>query len=60
MIMGALGCPAVSIPIGLSKNGMPLGLQLMAPNFSERTLLNVARVIESEVDFPSLVIEDGL
>jgi aspartyl-tRNA(Asn)/glutamyl-tRNA(Gln) amidotransferase subunit A len=50
----------VSIPIGLSKNGMPLGLQLMAPNFSERTLLNVAKIIESEVKFPALVIEDGL
>lgn len=60
MIYCILGCPAVSIPIGLSNNGMPLGLQLMAPNFSERILLNVAKVIESEVDFPSLVIEDGL
>ncbi|CAB3364657.1 Hypothetical predicted protein [Cloeon dipterum] len=29
------GCPAISIPTQLSKNGMPLGLQLLAPNFDD-------------------------
>ncbi|XP_059483494.1 glutamyl-tRNA(Gln) amidotransferase subunit A, mitochondrial [Neocloeon triangulifer] len=54
------GCPAISIPIRLSKGGMPLGLQLLAPNFGERNLLNVARKIETEVDFPTLMLDDCL
>jgi Asp-tRNA(Asn)/Glu-tRNA(Gln) amidotransferase A subunit family amidase len=55
-----LGCPAISIPISLSNNGMPLALQLLAPNFGENVMLNVANQIERMVDFPKLVIEDGL
>lgn len=48
------GIPAVSIPIRLSKNKLPLSLQLMGPCLSEELLLNVARRIESIVQFPSL------
>ncbi|XP_012551707.2 glutamyl-tRNA(Gln) amidotransferase subunit A, mitochondrial [Bombyx mori] len=47
------GIPAVSIPIRLSKNGLPLSLQLMGPMFSEELMLNVAKKIESIVKFPS-------
>lgn len=46
------GIPAVSIPICLSKNKLPLSLQLMGPNFSESLMLNVAHRIESIVKFP--------
>lgn len=48
------GIPAVSIPIRLSKNKLPLSLQLMGPNLSEELLLNVAKRIESIVKFPCL------
>ncbi|XP_046973155.1 glutamyl-tRNA(Gln) amidotransferase subunit A, mitochondrial [Vanessa cardui] len=48
------GIPAISIPIRLSKNNMPLSIQLMGPFLSEELLLNVAKKIESLVDFPSL------
>ncbi|XP_072933453.1 glutamyl-tRNA(Gln) amidotransferase subunit A, mitochondrial [Epargyreus clarus] len=48
------GIPAVSIPIRLSKNKLPLSLQLMGPCLSEELLLNVARRIENIVNFPSL------
>lgn len=48
------GIPAVSIPIQLSKNNLPLSLQLMGPNLSEELLLNVARKIETLVQFPNL------
>lgn len=48
------GIPAVSIPICLSKNKLPLSLQLMGPSMSEELLLNVARKIESVVKFPNL------
>lgn len=48
------GIPALSIPIRLSNRNMPLSLQLMGPNLSEELLLNVARKIESMVQFPCL------
>ncbi|XP_063629737.1 glutamyl-tRNA(Gln) amidotransferase subunit A, mitochondrial isoform X1 [Cydia splendana] len=50
------GVPAVSIPIRLSKNKMPLSIQLMGPKLSEELLLNVAKRIETLVDFPSLEV----
>ncbi|KAL1137680.1 hypothetical protein AAG570_009376, partial [Ranatra chinensis] len=50
------GCPAVSLPIKLSKNGMPLSIQLMAPNYNEQGLLSIAQWIEHQVCFPTLKI----
>lgn len=36
------GIPAISIPTGKTKNGMPFGLQLMTDNFEEQSLLSAA------------------
>src|SRR5690606_7728735 len=33
------GIPAVSLPLGQHSNGLPYGIQLMAPAFSEKKLL---------------------
>ncbi|XP_038219397.1 glutamyl-tRNA(Gln) amidotransferase subunit A, mitochondrial [Zerene cesonia] len=51
------GIPAVSIPIRLSEKNLPLSLQLMGPALSEELLLNVAKKIESLVNFPTLDME---
>ncbi|CAO1396711.1 unnamed protein product [Diamesa hyperborea] len=48
------GIPAISIPIKLSNNQLPLSLQLMGPNLSEETLFKVAKWIENAVDFISV------
>ena len=40
------GCPAISIPAGLSANGLPVGLQLVARPFAERALLEVAQAVD--------------
>jgi aspartyl-tRNA(Asn)/glutamyl-tRNA(Gln) amidotransferase subunit A len=40
------GVPALSLPCGRSSDGMPIGLQLMAPRFGEEALFRVARVYE--------------
>lgn len=48
------GIPAISIPIKLSSNDLPLSLQLMGPNFSEEMLFKVAKFIENSVDFISI------
>lgn len=45
------GIPAVSIPIKLSKTGMPISLQLLGRNLSEPMLLAVAKFIEYLVEF---------
>jgi Asp-tRNA(Asn)/Glu-tRNA(Gln) amidotransferase A subunit family amidase len=39
------GCPAVSLPCGLSPDGLPLGLQLMARPLADGQLLALAEVI---------------
>ncbi|CAK9802023.1 Glutamyl-tRNA(Gln) amidotransferase subunit A, mitochondrial [Anthophora plagiata] len=52
------GIPAVNVPIKLSKNGLPLSLQLMGPPYSEKRLLTVAKWIEQRVKFPKLKLKD--
>jgi len=41
-------CPAVSLPSGLTPDGLPLGLQLMAPPFAEARLLGAAAAFEAD------------
>jgi aspartyl-tRNA(Asn)/glutamyl-tRNA(Gln) amidotransferase subunit A len=40
------GMPALSVPSGLSKEGMPLGVQFMGPRLSEDILYQVAHAYE--------------
>jgi aspartyl-tRNA(Asn)/glutamyl-tRNA(Gln) amidotransferase subunit A len=47
-----LGLPAISVPAGLTPEGMPCGLQLVGRPFDESTLLQVAAAFEREVQFP--------
>ena len=42
-----LGLSAITIPVALDNNNMPIGLQLIAPAYSEVKLLSVASAIES-------------
>ncbi|XP_054261146.1 glutamyl-tRNA(Gln) amidotransferase subunit A, mitochondrial-like [Macrosteles quadrilineatus] len=52
------GCPAVSLPVCLSEDHLPIGLQLIAPNFCEQTLLSVALWLEKSLEFPQLELID--
>ena len=36
------GCPAVNVPAGFNAAGLPMGLQVMAPNHAERDCLELA------------------
>ncbi|PZP85104.1 MAG: Asp-tRNA(Asn)/Glu-tRNA(Gln) amidotransferase GatCAB subunit A [Azospirillum brasilense] len=45
------GLPGLALPIGLSSNGLPLGLQIIGRSFDEETVFKVADVIEREVGF---------
>jgi aspartyl-tRNA(Asn)/glutamyl-tRNA(Gln) amidotransferase subunit A len=42
------GIPAISIPCGLTRAGLPIGLQLMGRPFEEETLLRAAHAFEQE------------
>ncbi|MFQ5772897.1 MAG: Asp-tRNA(Asn)/Glu-tRNA(Gln) amidotransferase subunit GatA [Kiloniellaceae bacterium] len=41
------GLPAISVPAGLSADGLPLGLHLIGRTFDEETVLRVAGVLEA-------------
>ncbi len=45
------GIPAVSVPAGLSKEGLPLGLQIIGPAFEEARVLNAAWHLEAAAGF---------
>jgi aspartyl-tRNA(Asn)/glutamyl-tRNA(Gln) amidotransferase subunit A len=47
------GLPGLSLPAGLNKDGLPLGLQLLANNFREETLFKAAYTLEAAIDFRS-------
>src|SRR3954453_13497908 len=42
----SVGLPGISLPVGLSRAGLPIGIELDAPLGSDRRLLNLARGIE--------------
>ena len=42
------GLPAVSVPAGLSRDRLPVGMQLVGPAGSEPLLLAAARAVERE------------
>ncbi|HKN93520.1 MAG TPA: Asp-tRNA(Asn)/Glu-tRNA(Gln) amidotransferase subunit GatA [Thermoleophilaceae bacterium] len=48
--MSLAGIPAVSIPAGLSE-GLPVGLQLAGPAFSENRILDAAHALEKAIAF---------
>jgi aspartyl-tRNA(Asn)/glutamyl-tRNA(Gln) amidotransferase subunit A len=46
-----VGVPAIAVPSGLDKAGLPLSLQIMAPHFAERSLFRAAGFFESETGY---------
>ncbi|MFM7131125.1 MAG: Asp-tRNA(Asn)/Glu-tRNA(Gln) amidotransferase subunit GatA, partial [bacterium] len=45
------GIPGLSMPCGLSSEGLPIGVQLVGPALSETALLQAARLYERETDW---------
>lgn len=43
------GLPAVSIPCGIDKSGLPIGLQLIGNHFEENNIIRAAYTFESEM-----------
>lgn len=45
------GLPGMSIPMGLSNNGLPLGLQVIGQAFDESRIFQVASALEQDASF---------
>ena len=45
------GLPGISIPSGVDKEGMPIGMQLIGKSFDEETILKAAYAAEQELKF---------
>ncbi len=48
------GLPGLSVPAGLSENGLPLGLQVIGKAWDEQTVLQVGRAIEQAASFTAM------
>jgi aspartyl-tRNA(Asn)/glutamyl-tRNA(Gln) amidotransferase subunit A len=48
------GGPALSVPCGLSDDGLPVGLQVMAPVMADDRLYRVAAAVERALPFPQV------
>ncbi len=55
------GIPAISLPCGFA-NGLPIGLQLLGPHFSEGLLLRVSSAIEQDLNLarPALAVDRAI
>jgi aspartyl-tRNA(Asn)/glutamyl-tRNA(Gln) amidotransferase subunit A len=45
------GLPGISVPAGLDKDGLPLGLQIIGRAFDEETMLRAAAALEKAAAF---------
>jgi aspartyl-tRNA(Asn)/glutamyl-tRNA(Gln) amidotransferase subunit A len=46
------GLPAISVPSGLTRGGLPLGVQVLGPRFGEEAVFAAARAFEARAGFP--------
>lgn len=46
------GLPAISVPCGIDKDGLPVGMQLIGKAFNEKTILRAANAYEMDNAFP--------
>ncbi len=54
------GTPAISVPVGLDHQGLPIGLQVMAPALGEAVMFRMARAVEERAGFTARPAMAGL
>jgi Asp-tRNA(Asn)/Glu-tRNA(Gln) amidotransferase A subunit family amidase len=47
-------CPALSVPSGMTANGLPTGLQIVGRRFDDLTVLRIGAALEGPVGWPEL------
>ena len=50
------GCPAISLPCGLTQDGLPVGLQLVGRPHGDAELIGMARLLEEALAFEPKVL----
>jgi aspartyl-tRNA(Asn)/glutamyl-tRNA(Gln) amidotransferase subunit A len=48
------GIPAISVPCGFTKKGLPVGMQILARPFNEELLLRLAHAYEQATEWHKL------
>ena len=51
-LQNVTGAPAISLPLGQSTSGLPIGVQVGAPRGEERRLLSLALELEAAMPWP--------
>lgn len=51
------GLPALSLPVGFTPSGLPVGLQLIGPPRGEARLLQIAHTLEQALNLPVTLID---
>jgi len=49
LIFSLFGLPALSVPSGLTDEGLPAGLQIVGPRFSEALLMKLADIVSKKI-----------
>jgi Asp-tRNA(Asn)/Glu-tRNA(Gln) amidotransferase A subunit family amidase len=50
------GYPAISLPMGMTMDGLPMGLQIVAPLHQDRRLLSIAAAVENLLPRPIIAL----
>ncbi len=53
------GIPGISVPCGMSSDGLPVGVQLLGKHFDEEAILAAAAAVEREIPLPRVAPEEG-
>lgn len=55
------GLPAMSLPCGMAKNGLPIGLQLIGKYFGEKDIIRAAYSFEQTIGYarPTTLLKEG-
>lgn len=51
VLINLAGIPSIALPCGFSKEGLPIGMQIIGPQFSEELILNVAYQYEQATEW---------
>jgi Asp-tRNA(Asn)/Glu-tRNA(Gln) amidotransferase A subunit family amidase len=52
MLANLTGNPAISVPAGLTSDGLPVGLQIIGRRFADEVVLRLARILEQARPWP--------
>jgi amidase len=53
LLISMSGCPALAVPAGFGKQGLPMGIQIVAPNHREFACLQLAYAYELATNWTS-------